>query len=604
MTKSEIYKNQELGRLIQYGYDLHKRDFKACSRLPFLRFSIGGFFDDGKIHKNGGMFGDVIFANHTDEYALISLVIMRDLSEDPLRPVFIQTTTNNYFPHFYRLINNPETKFLEHDDDFDELEEDNQINIFIDCLEFLGFRKEDILKVINNQMTAREAYQNVAPEEYKNRQWICYYRKFYEFDGNVAIDGKYSGLRIDNFPFPFTEQPILDCSKVGTGSICFGLNKKRVKLINVNSNSKSIHFTDLRCAIIDEVIDASKVGISGTRFGEQKVINLDSSLDKYLERDIALAYTDNEKENKKKKINIMCNGSSTNAIIEGLSDGAMGIGLFRDESVLENNPEIVSELLDIINYRNWRCYDDDPIYNKVYNAIYNNTSKIYSIAEDKKVIFRLSDIKVSELSINHPIEVDDEFYQEYRGADALYKMDGVFDSEVKAIIDAAKEKKKTAYILIPYFIACSDFKGIKLLVEEISKKENYDDVKIGAMIENVESANLADDIAEIADFISIGTNDLTESVLNKKRSIDDSDFSILNEDVKKYIRKIVHRVKAIRDIPINICGEHANNIENLEFYLSLDIDTITCNSSLVPSYINIISCGEGNKTLIKTDEIV
>ena len=300
----------------------------------------------------------------------------------------------------------------------------------------------------------------------------------------------------------------------------------------------------------------------------------------------------------------MCNGSSTNAIIEGLSDGAMGIGLFRDESVLENNPEIVSELLDIINYRNWRCYDDDPIYNKVYNAIYNNTSKIYSIAEDKKVIFRLSDIKVNELSINHPIEVDDEFYQEYRGADALYKMDGVFDSEVKAIIDAAKEKKKTAYILVPYFMSLSDIKGIKLLIEEIAKKENYDDVKIGAMIENIESANLADDIAEIADFISIGTNDLTESVLNKKRSIDDSDFSILNADVKEYIRKIVHRVKAIRDIPINICGEHSNNIDNLEFYLSLDIDTITCNPSLIPGYISLISNNDTNKTLIKTDEIV
>ena len=109
------------------------------------------------------------------------------------------------------------------------------------------------------------------------------------------------------------------------------------------------------------------------------------------------------------------------------------------------------------------------------------------------------------------------------------------------------------------------------------------------MIENVESAIISDTISESADFISIGTNDLTESVLNKKRSIYDIDFSLLNDDVKKYIKKIVHRVKRKNNIPINICGEHSNHIENLEFYLSLNIDFITCDSSLVLGYQNFIN---------------
>lgn len=284
----------------------------------------------------------------------------------------------------------------------------------------------------------------------------------------------------------------------------------------------------------------------------------------------------------------MSSASNIDTMIEGLDSGAEGIGLFRDELVLENNPEIISGLLDIIN--SWRCCtDDDPVFDKIYDAIYCNATKMYSIVNDKQIVFRLTDIKVDELIRKSKIKLDGEETEKYRGADALYKLEKLLESEVRAIINSAKEYNKAAIILVPYFSSCSSFLGIKNQIIEIAQKENYNNVIIGAMIENVESALLSDEIAEIADFISIGTNDLTESVLNKKRSINDKDFYVLNEEVKNYIRKIVHRVKRKRNIPINICGEHANFFENLEYYLSLDIDTITCNSNLVYGYIDFIS---------------
>ena len=202
---------------------------------------------------------------------------------------------------------------------------------------------------------------------------------------------------------------------------------------------------------------------------------------------------------------------------------------------------------------------------------------------NKPVIIRLTDIKVDDLVKISNCQISDKELFLYRGADALYCFRELLYSEIRGV------NNKTAYILVPYFDNWSSFMDIKNRILEVSKEECFDNIKIGAMIENVESAIISDTISESADFISIGTNDLTESVLNKKRSIYDIDFTLLKDDVKKYIKKIVHRVKRKNNIPINICGEHSNHIENLEFYLSLNIDYITCDSSLVLGYQDFIN---------------
>jgi len=509
--------------------------------------------------------------------------------QNPKSALFIQTTTGKYNSSFYGLYQNPKTGKLSHNFEFDKLTYDEQVNSFIDFIEFLGFKREDILKVINNEMSAREAFLNNAPEELKNKQWVCFRRKIYEFDNNVAVSGNYSGMYIERFPFPFSEPPILDCSKVSTACIHFESNKRRVKLININSNPDSILYTDIREAIIDEVIDASLVHIERTRFGEQRVINLEQSLDKYHERDLDLAYTDNQEDLYNNKIGVMSSFSDIGSLIDNLdNDSSLGIGLVRDESILERYPDIVSFLIKTINYES-DYSEDDVIFSRIEDVIFENISQIYSFYTNKPVIIRLTDIKVDDLAKISHSQISDIDLLLYRGADALSSFRELLYSEIRGIIKASANINKTAYILVPYFDNLSSFLDIKNRILDVAEEEHFNNIKIGAMIENVESAIISDTISESADFISIGTNDLTESVLNKKRSIYDIDFSLLNDDAKKYIKKIVHRIKRKNNIPINICGEHSNHIENLEFYLSLNIDFITCDSSLVLGYQDFIN---------------
>ena len=396
-------------------------------------------------------------------------------------------------------------------------------------------------------------------------------------------------MYIERFPFPFSEPPILDCSKVSTACIHFDSNKRRVKLININSNPDSILYTDIREAIIDEDIDASLVHIEGTKFGEQRVINLDQSLDKYHDGDLNLAYTDNQEDFYNNKIGVMSSFSDIGSLIDNLdNDSSLGIGLVRDESILERYPDIVSFLFGAIKSE-FAYSEDNVIFSKIEDVIYKNISQIYTFCMNKPVIIRLTDIKVDDLSKISNCQISNKELLLYRGADALYCFRELLYSEIRGIIKASKINNKIAYILVPYFDNWSSFMNIKNRILEVSKEECFDNIKIGAMIENVESAVISDTISEVSDFISIGTNDLTESVLSKTRSINDIDFSILNDNVKKYIKKIVHRIKRKNNIPINICGEHSNHIENLEFYLSLNIDFITCDSSLVLGYQDFIN---------------
>lgn len=599
MTYLEFHENIEIGKLIQFAFDLHKRDFTLLPSLPHFEFYTGYGLYYGKVFKDGGIYGDIFFDNHSNVDALISLVIMKELDSShqyPKSALFIQTITGKYNFSFYGLSQNSKTGLLDNDYEFDILSFDEKIDIFINFIEYIGFRRDDILKVINNQMSAREAFLNIAPEELKNKQWVCFRRKIYEFENNVAVSGDYSGMYIERFPFPFPEPPILDCSKVSTACIHFDSNKRRVKLININSNPDSILYTDIREAIIDGDIDASLVHIEGTKFGEQRVINLEQSLDKYREGDLDLAYTDNQEEFYNNKIGVMSSFSDIGSLIDNLdNDSSLGIGLVRDESILERYPDIVSFLIKTINYES-DYSEDDVIFSKIEDVIYKNISQIYSFCMNKPVIIRLTDIKVDDLAKISHSQISDIDLLLYRGADALYCFRELLYSEIRGIIKASKINNKTAYILVPYFDNWSSFMDIKNRILEVSKEECFDNIKIGAMIENVESAIISDTISESADFISIGTNDLTESVLNKKRSIYDIDFSLLNDDVKKYIKKIVHRVKRKNNIPINICGEHSNHIENLEFYLSLNIDYITCDSSLVLGYQDFINTHYNEKT--------
>ena len=121
----------------------------------------------------------------------------------------------------------------------------------------------------------------------------------------------------------------------------------------------------------------------------------------------------------------------------------------------------------------------------------------------------------------------------------------------------------------------------------------------GTMIELPRAALRADEIAEVADFFSFGTNDLTQTALGMSRDdaegkfltfyledgvIDRNPFETIDQDgVGELMRIGVERGRSVKEsLKIGICGEHGGEPASVEFCHRLGLDYVSCSPYRVP----------------------
>lgn len=614
--------NQELGKLISYGYDLHEKDFSHYCGIPTFKFVyLGSSILYGKKTENGGIYGWRIYRDHSSDVLITQLGVFKKENDVISKAYFLQTDNDNYDTSSCK------TKLIENGRYFDyDTDRGYSRNLsseeFIEAMVMLGFNKNDVIDVALGKLTAKEAFKKVAPDSIKNIEWVNIGRRQYIFDGNVAISGNFGGINIDKFPFPFDGQPIFDCSKVSTEYLKFGDNKRGAKLINVNVNKNSIRDTDLRTAIIDEPINLSKVDATNTIFGHQVVIYPEYSIAPLSKINLSLAMDEQgrkyvtdikghivnewfpeteevEVKHNAKSIKVFANADNEKMIKMALENGAEGIGLVRTENVFST---CCTD--DLKNFMYYYDYEDNDSLDVLKRLLKDQIEKILFIVKNgKKVIIRLLDFKFDEfLRLLHMSLDDFDFLKmpNTRGTRGLYR--GILKAQLDILLELASKFNVELNILVPLLDNYKDFKYIRDVILEKAQKYNISKIRIGAMIENLHSVNYADEIAKLADFVSIGTNDLTEEVTGLSRNSQEIAFQILTDDVKNVITEIIYRVRAIKpEIEIGVCGEHTNYIENIDFLSNLNIEYITC----APAYIKINqelfnSCSSNVMVLEKT----
>lgn len=180
--------------------------------------------------------------------------------------------------------------------------------------------------------------------------------------------------------------------------------------------------------------------------------------------------------------------------------------------------------------------------------------------------------------------------------------------QTNAIISAACNVKNEGIepvveIMLPLIMDSKEFIYIKNIVEKEIKrvltKRNIDlSYQIGAMIEVPRAAILADELAQVCDFFSFGTNDLTQLTFGFSR--DDAakflkdyyDKKILTTDpfmnldingVGKLVKVATKLSRAIKpNISLGVCGEHAASLESIIFFDRIGLSYISASAYRVP----------------------
>ena len=591
-------KNKELGKLVEFAYLLREGEYKDIY-FPTYEFYDGCGMDYGVETENGGITVYCNFADHSTVDLATIICVFEGAEDNPEKAYYLSTTTGIYRMEINKLVlTEDKNHFTDDIESLYKMSNQEKINCFIDAMVMLGFRKENIEEVLEKKMTAQEAYRNVALEEKKNIVRVTHGRRIFYFDKNVAIKGDFSGIWLDEFPFPFEEEPIFDCSKVTCKSAYFNENSSGIKLINVNANEESIRYTDLTNVKIDEVIDLAKVNATGTTFGHHKVINLEHSIAPLERVNLSLAtdidgnnyittktglvtvdfQTEDVMERKQGKIKVYANADNSLMAMDALEHDADGIGLIRTENIYTNETDALNRFV----YYAENTYTFEPVDgNTEFNILqYTQLKEICKAKSISKKIVRLFDFKEEDVQRILGVSWNSENWMTRKNFLGNYH--GILRDQIFTIAKVAKEENTTFDILVPLVTDANYFHYIKSDIISYAEDIGIKDLKIGAMIESKDAIPAITSIAKNADFISIGTNDLTESVTGKRRSIYNQIFFHLTEEVKECIEDIIYRTKAVNpDIKIGICGEHANYIENVMYYKTLNIDYITCSSSFI-----------------------
>ncbi|MDP3804450.1 MAG: pyruvate, phosphate dikinase, partial [Candidatus Omnitrophota bacterium] len=184
----------------------------------------------------------------------------------------------------------------------------------------------------------------------------------------------------------------------------------------------------------------------------------------------------------------------------------------------------------------------------------------------------------------------------------------ITEMQAQAVFEAAAELtlkgvKVFPEIMVPLVGSQAEIKNqydiIKAKAEEVQKKSKVKlHYMIGTMIEIPRAALVADKVAEIAEFFSFGTNDLTQmtfgfsrddiggflpNYLDKKIISKDPFQSIDREGLGQLIRMGIEKGRSTRkNLEVGICGEHGGDPDSIEFCHIVGMNYVSCSPYRVP----------------------
>ena len=262
------------------------------------------------------------------------------------------------------------------------------------------------------------------------------------------------------------------------------------------------------------------------------------------------------------KINILGNVEFLKDINDVLDVDADGIGLFRSEYLFLLEKKLPDENKQFFIYSQLaKQLKPKPI-----------TIRLFDIGADKHLIFSFEDLH----------NFDSNYYHEMnpalgcRGIRFLLRNEEILRAQLRAILRASKYGN--IKILIPVVTDISEVREVRRIFQE--ERENLvekgvivsDNIQIGSMIEVPSTAILSNIFAKESDFLSIGTNDLSQYLLAADRN--NYNMSYLYNQFHPSLFILLKQIITSANFHkkhVSICGEIAADIRFTKLLIGLGI---------------------------------
>ncbi|KTD69600.1 phosphoenolpyruvate-protein phosphotransferase PtsP [Legionella steelei] len=246
-----------------------------------------------------------------------------------------------------------------------------------------------------------------------------------------------------------------------------------------------------------------------------------------------------------------------------MSVGAEGVGLYRSEVPFMSRDHFPSE-------------DEQTI-------IYRQTLKAFA---PRPVTMRTLDIGGDKVLPYFPVEEDNP-YLGWRGIRVTLDHPDVFLMQVRAMMRASEELNNLR-IMLPMVTNLSEVEEASYLIDQaftelLEEGCVIEKPKVGVMIEVPAAAYLAREIAKRVDFISVGSNDLTQYFLavDRNNARVAGLYDAMHPAMLRVLLKVVEGGHAA-GVEVSICGEMASDPLAVILLVAMGFDTLSMNSSSLP----------------------
>lgn len=263
-----------------------------------------------------------------------------------------------------------------------------------------------------------------------------------------------------------------------------------------------------------------------------------------------------------RKLNVFANIGSVGDVGYVLENDAGGIGLFRSEFLYLGRDDFPTEEEQLQAYR-----------------------QVLQTMGEKKVIIRTLDIGADKQADYFHLEKEENPALGYRAIRICLKQPDIFRTQLRALFRASVHGSLA--IMYPMIISTEEVRRIFEIVEEVKAQLREADVPFGEpeqgiMIETPAAVMMSDELAQMVDFFSVGTNDLTQYTLaiDRQNARLDDFYNPHHEAVLRMIQMVVDSAHR-HGKWAGICGELGADLELTETFVKMGVDELSVSPSMV-----------------------